>query len=74
MSDSFENAVTGRRVSRRWLLRSTARLTAGVVAAGSVSVAAAVPETAETTTAAPDHDAATGEIFDRARHHHWDTV
>jgi hypothetical protein len=23
---------------------------------------------------APDHDPVTGEIFDRDRHHHWDTV
>jgi hypothetical protein len=74
MSDSLENAVTGRRISRRRLLRSTARLTAGLVAAGSVGGAAATPEIAETATVAPDHDAVTGEIFDRERHHHWDTV
>lgn len=60
-------------VSRRWLLRSTANLTAGLVAVGTMHVAAA--ETAPIDPAvAPDHDPVTGEIFDRERHHHWDTV
>ena len=61
------------KVSRRWLLRSTANLTAGLVAVSAMHVAAAQP-TPEDTVAAPDHDPATGEIFDRDRHHHWDTV
>jgi hypothetical protein len=78
-SDDITSAVTGSKVSRRWLLRSTANLTAGIVAARSVTVrdAEAAPA-GETTPAAivvdPDHDPATGEIFDRERHHHWDTV
>jgi hypothetical protein len=71
--DHIEHAVTGRKVSRRWLLRSTANLTAGLVAVGSMNVAAAETMPAETAVA-PDHDPATGEIFDRDRHHHWDTV
>ena len=71
--DSIEGAVTGSKVSRRWLLRSTANLTAGLVAVGSMSVAAAETTPAETEVT-PDHDPATGEIFDRQRHHHWDTV
>jgi len=71
--DSIENAVTGRRVSRRWLLRSTAGLTAGLAGVGRVNVAAAEAQP-EPTVVTPDHDQATGEIFDRERHHHWDTV
>jgi hypothetical protein len=71
--DNIESAATGGKVSRRWLLRSTANLTAGLVAVGSVNLGAA--ETTPTETAiASDHDPLTGEIFDRDRHHHWDTV
>jgi hypothetical protein len=72
-TDNIERAGIGSKVSRRWLLRSTANLTAGLVAVGTVSVAAAEATPAETV-AALDHDPATGEIFDRERHHHWDTV
>jgi hypothetical protein len=81
--DSIERAVMGAKVSRRWLLRNTAGLTAGAVAMGSVSFAAAeaapvrpamTSETSAETPVAPDHDPVTGEIFDRDRHHHWDTV
>jgi hypothetical protein len=71
--DNIESAVTGSKVSRRWLLRSTANLTAGLVAVGTMNVAAAETKPAETVVA-PDHDPVTGEIFDRDRHHHWDTV
>jgi hypothetical protein len=68
-----EGAMKGNRVSRRWLLRNTINLTAGVVAASSTAAAAAAtPDPPETLT--PDHDPVTGEIFDRDRHHHWDTV
>jgi len=63
-----------RKISRRTLLRSTATLTTGVVAATAVKIAAAEDTRPEETTTAPDHDPATGEIFDRERHHHWDTV
>ncbi len=69
--DGIESAVTGRKVSRRWLLRSTASVTAGGIAVGRVTFAAAEVKPAEL---APDHDPVTGEIFDRERHHHWDTV
>lgn len=64
------------KVSRRWLLRSTANLTAGIVAAGAIDIAAAepTPTSSPDPSVAPDHDTATGEIFDRERHHHWDTV
>jgi hypothetical protein len=72
-SDSIERAVTGGKVTRRWLLRSTASLTAGIVAAGTVKVAAMEARPAEAAIA-PDHDPVTGEIFDRDRHHRWDTV
>jgi hypothetical protein len=72
-TDSTESAVTGSKVSRRWLLRNAANLTAGVVAVGTVNFAAAETKPAETVVA-PDHDPVTGEIFDRDRHHHWDTV
>jgi hypothetical protein len=71
--DSIEDAVIGGKVSRRWLLRSTAGLTAGLVGVGRVNIATAEP-TPEAGGVAPDHDPATGEIFDRVRHHHWDTV
>ena len=37
MDDSIESAATGGKVSRRWLLRSTANLTAGLVAVGTVN-------------------------------------
>jgi hypothetical protein len=80
-ADNLESAATDRRVSRRWLLRSTANLTAGLVAVGKInaidtSASEATPGDAARVDAvvAPDHDAATGEIFDRDRHHHWDTV
>ena len=77
-TDDIESAVTGSKVSRRWLLRSTANLTAGLVAVGTMNVAAAGTKPAETkpaeTVVAPDHDPVTGEIVDRDRHHHWDTV
>ena len=69
--DNIERAKNGSRVSRRWLLRSTINLTAGVVAASTTGAAAAA---AKAETIAPDHDPLTGEIFDRERHHHWDTV
>jgi hypothetical protein len=76
--DNIESAVTGSKVSRRWLLRNTANLTAGLVAVGTMNAGAAETTPAETTPAetvvAPDHDPMTGEIFDRERHHHWDTV
>ena len=61
------------KVSRRWLLRSTANLTAGLVAVSAMHVAA-TESTPEEIAVGPDHDPATGEIFDRDRHHHWDTV
>ncbi len=70
--DDIERAMNGNRVTRRWLLRSTINLTAGVVAARTSGAAAAAPAAAEAI--APDHDPLTGEIFDRERHHHWDTV
>lgn len=64
------------KVSRRSLLRSTANLTAGIVAAAAMDIAAIEPPPTSPPDpdVAPDHDAATGEIFDRERHHHWDTV
>jgi hypothetical protein len=71
--DSIESVVTGSKVSRRWLLRSTATITAGLVGAGRVNVAAS-EATPAATVVEPDHDPASGEIFDRERHHHWDTV
>jgi hypothetical protein len=61
------------KVSRRWLLRSTANLTAGLVAVNAMP-AAARESTPVPAAIAPYPDRATGEIFDRDRHHHWDTV
>ena len=67
------------KISRRSLLRGTANLTAAIVVAGApgrIDIAAAepAPTAPPETAAAPDHDPVTGEIFDRERHHHWDTV
>ncbi len=73
-TDQIGSAVGGRKVSRRWLLRTTAQVSAGIVAASTVNVAAAETSTPAEPAVAPDHDRATGEIFDRERHHHWDTV
>lgn len=73
--DDIESALKGRKVSRRWLMRSAVNLTAGAVTASTVSFAAADTAAADADTAAgPDHDPVTGKIFDRDRHHHWDTV
>ena len=75
--DDIESALTGRKVSRRWVLR-TASLTAGVVAAGTLNSdtgdAQSVGKPPAATAQASDHDPVTGEIFDRDRHHRWDTV
>jgi hypothetical protein len=80
-ADNVDDVIPDGRVSRRWLLRSTANLTAGLVAVrqiGTIAGAAAEPAAADAARfnaeAVPDHDPATGEIFDRNRHHHWDTV
>ena len=75
-------------MSRRALLRRTAALTTGVVAAGTISAGSKDPayvdvaegragsrDPADASPAiARDHDPETGEIFDRDRHHQWDTV
>ena len=63
-----------RQISRRTLLRSTATLTTGIVAARTVTLGAAEEAAAEPAAIAHDHDPATGEIADRDRPHHWETV
>ena len=71
---SPEPLGTDRTVSRRWVLRTAAGLPIGVAAVsrlGNSDADAAVPASSSP---APDHDLATGEIFDRDRHHHWDKV
>jgi len=60
------------KISRRSLLRSTAALTTAVVAAAAINRDA--EPLREDVPLAPDHDPSTGEIFDRERHHRWDTV
>ena len=74
--DDIEKAVHDRSVSRRRFLRGTANLTAGAIAVTTLNVdaAEATPTAGAEAAWAPDHDPATGEIFDRDRHHHWDTV
>jgi hypothetical protein len=62
-----------KRISRRSLLQSTATLTTAAVAALTIPTAAIEP-VHEDSQAAADHDPVKGEIFDRERHHHWDTV
>jgi hypothetical protein len=71
--DSNETAATDKKVSRRWMLRNTVRVTAGVAAVATVNFRDAEAKLAETVSA-PDHDPTTGVILDRDRHHHWDTV
>jgi hypothetical protein len=68
-----------RPITRRTLLRRTATFTTGVVAASTISAASPIAAGSEgracvNDTVARDHDPETGEIFDRDRHHHWDTV
>jgi hypothetical protein len=74
MSDSVDKHEEPAKVSRRWILKSTASLTAGVVAIGQAQATAMENPTPAPARVAPDHDPVTGEIFDRDRHHHWDTV
>ena len=62
-----------RKVSRRSVLRSAVGVTAGVAAAATATFPAAEANVTEMI-GAPDHDPVTGKIFDRDRHHHWDTV
>ncbi len=71
-------------ISRRTLLRRTVALTTGVVAAGTIGAGserdasdlrAGSKDPVDVSPAiAPDHDAGTGEVLDRDRHHHWETV
>lgn len=63
-----------RQISRRTMLRRTATLTAGVVAASSATFAATNTAPPDPPPVGLDHDPATGEIVDRDRHHRWDTV
>lgn len=74
MSDEPQGADSSTKFSRRWLLRSTASLTAGLVAIQKTNAAAAEHLEPAATDESPDHDSSTGEIFDRDRHHHWDSV
>lgn len=62
------------KITRRSLLRSTATLTTAVVAAGTIGADVGAEPAREERPLAPDHDPVTGEVFDRDRHHHWDTV
>jgi hypothetical protein len=71
--DTLEQDPVFRKVSRRWVLKTTAGLTTGVVAAASLAAQSETPAAAPLA-APPDHDPHTGEIFDRERHHHWDTI
>ena len=71
---SPEALGTDRKVSRRWVLRTAAGLPIGVAAASSLGNTDANGAASASRSPAPDHDSVTGEIFDRDRHHHWDTV
>jgi len=70
---SKQTGAIDRKVSRRSVLRSAVGVTAGVAAAATATFPAAEANVTETI-GAPDHDPVTGKIFDRDRHHHWDTV
>jgi hypothetical protein len=63
-----------RPITRRTLLRRTATLTTGVVAASAVPIARTPETAAEPATSPSDPDPAIGTIVDPDRHHHWDTV
>lgn len=71
---SPEALGTDGKVSRRWILRTAVALPVGVAAASSLGTTNADAAVPASSAPAPDHDSATGEIFDRDRHHHWDTV
>jgi hypothetical protein len=75
---NFEDAIKGSFVSRRWLLKHSANITAGTVAISAFGVGTKLPEAqplpACVHAEVPHCDLATGEIFDRERHHRWDTV
>jgi hypothetical protein len=71
--DTLEQDAVFRKVSRRWVLKTTAGLTTGAVAAASLAARSDTPAAPPAATP-PDHDPQTGEIFDRERHHHWDTI
>ena len=74
MDDDHIENVKRATVSRRRFLRNTANLTAGAIAVSTVTFGAAEATPAAVTSMVHDHDPMTGEIFDRERHHHWDTV
>ena len=71
-SERSQNAAAERKVSRRWVLRHTVGVTAGVAAIGSMNVSLDAQPVQGV--GALDHDPSTGHIVDRDRHHHWDTV
>jgi hypothetical protein len=71
---SPETTGMDRKVSRRSVLRIAAGLPIGVAAASSFGNTDADAAVSASSSPAPDHDSPTGEIFDRDRHHHWDTV
>jgi len=68
-----EDAMEETKISRRSLLHRTATLATAVVTAGALNGTSA-PSARADAPDRPDHDPVTGEIFDRDRHHHWDTV
>jgi len=76
-TDTFEGAIKGSQVSRRWLLKNSANITAGTVAVSALGISAtanAHPVATKITQEIPHCDLETGEIFDRERHHRWDTI
>ena len=60
--------------SRRWLLKRTVSITAGTVAVSVLSNSEAKAEKKVASAGTPHANLETGEIFDRERHHRWDTI
>jgi hypothetical protein len=71
--ENLESAIKGAPVSRRWILKNTMTVTAGTVAVSTLGREAAKAETRQEDDT-PHTNLETGEIFDRERHHRWDTV
>ncbi len=63
-----------RQISRRTMLRRTATLTTGVVAASRATFTPTNPAPPDPPPVDLDHDAATAESEHRDRHHRWETV
>jgi hypothetical protein len=72
--DNPENPARKTLRSRRWLLKRTVSITAGTVAVSAIGNIEAEAEKKIAADGTPHANLETGEIFDRERHHRWDTI